>query len=340
MPVRLAIFALAALLLMITGCQPAERPAADAERGELVIYAGRNENLVGPVVERFRQQTGINVRVRYGRDAELLAALQEEGQRSPADLFWANTAGALGAASNANLLAPLSDDLLRQPAAFVPSGGLWVPATVRFRVLAYSAQRVDAGTLPASVMDLPGMGNLRGRIGWTPTYSSFQDFVTALRITRGDEAARQWLQQMQALQPRTYASNTPMLEALAAGEIDVALTNHYYVLRITRGDDTNLAMHHFAEGDVGNLALVTGAGVLNTAGNRLSAQRFLEFLLSAEEQRQTAETAQEYPVIEGVEMPARLMPFDRALRLSPDLDLERLRELEETLAMMRRAELL
>lgn len=322
---------------------PADVRIGDAE-GPLVIYSGRRDVLVGPLVAQFEQATGIDVEVRYGTDAELIAALQEEGQASPADVLWANTAGALGAAGD--LLAVLPDSLLRKPAAFVPSSEQWVPVTTRFRVLAYNPQRVEAASLPASVLDLPQRAALQGRVGWTPTYSSFQDFVTALRLLRGEEAAAQWLQGMRALAPKAYESNTPMLEALAAGEIDVALTNHYYVLRMLQGAAEGdaggapagapVAMHHFAEGDVGNLALVTGAGLLRTATHPEAARRFLAFVLAADAQAFAATEVNEYPVVPGVALPPSFLPFDRAVALSPTLDFERLSDLEATLDLLRR----
>jgi len=348
----LPLFALFLTLPLLAACaDDAGEPAPDAEvadaEGPLVIYSGRRDVLVGPLVDRFRQATGLDVEVRYGTDAELIAALQEEGQASPADILWTNTAGALGAAGNAGLLAPLPDSLLGRPAAFAPSSGRWVPVTTRFRVLAYSPQRVDTTALPASVMDLPQRTDLRGRIGWTPTYSSFQDFVTALRLVHGEEAAARWIEGMKALAPKAYESNTPMLEAMAAGEIDVALTNHYYVLRMQAGQDTTaaagpppVAMHHFAEGDAGNLALVTGAGLLNTATHRDAARRFLAFLLSPEAQAFAAEEVNEYPVVPGAALPERFLPFDRAVALSPSIDFERLGDLEATLQLLRKQGLL
>lgn len=344
---------LAALLLVsLPACGGPEAPDTEgeaAEPGELVVYAGRRQALVEAAVDRFREDTGIDVQARYGNDAELLAALQEEGDRSEADLFWANTAGALGAAVNAGLLAPLPDSLLQRPEAFVPSSGLWMPVTTRFRVLAYDPADVDSSALPASVLDLPERTDLRGRIGWTPTYSSFQDFVTAMQLQHGADATRAWIEGMKELEPKSYGSNTPMLEALAAGEIDVALTNHYYVLRMLHGENADtegdaaeppVAIHRFAPGDVGNLALVTGAGLLETATNRENAARFLAYLLSEEAQAQSAEMVYEYPVVQGVDLPPYFLPFDEAVRLSPDLDFERLRDMEGTLQLLREEELL
>ena len=346
MPVRLSLALVAALMLSACGndAEPSDARTADAD-GPLVVYAGRSQSLVDDAVERFRAATGIEVELRYGSDAEILAALQEEGAASPADVLWANTAGALGAAVEADLLKAAPDSLLARPGAFVPSGGRWVPVTTRFRVLAYDPADVDPATLPASVLDLPAQSALRGRIGWTPTYSSFQDFVTALRITEGEDAAAAWVEGVRALDPVAYASNTPMLEALQAGEIDVALTNHYYVLRVTENAETSdgapaVGTHRFEAGDVGNLALVTGAGVLATSDHDTAAARFIAFLLSDDAQRTAATETFEYPVIEAVETPDYLVPLSEARGLGPELDFEQLRDVEGTLALLRDQELL
>ena len=355
------LFALLALLLVLplAACTSDSDPDVTEDDGPLVIYSGRKDVLVDPLVERFRAATGLDVEVRYGSDAELIAALEEEGTASPADVFWANTAGALGAAAEAGLLTTLPDSLLAMPDAFVPSSGLWVPVTARFRVMAFSPTRADTAAFPASVLDLPDDQALRGRIGWTPTYSSFLDFVTALRETEGDEAARTWLNGMKTLDPKAYPSNTPMLEALQAGEIDVALTNHYYVLRVLHGGaegeyeeeeeeeeeleagnaDAPIATYHFGAGDAGNLALVTGAGLLTHGGHRAAARRFLQFLLSPEAQAFAAEEVHEYPVTRNVAVPSFFLPCDEAVALSPAFDFERLRAIEATTQLLRELEL-
>lgn len=320
---------------------------------ELVVYSGRSQALVDGLVQDFREQTGINIKVRYGNDAELLAVLNEEGDKSPADVIWANTTGALSNATENDLLEVLPDSLLNKPAAYASDSGKWVPVTVRFRVMVYNPDRVDQEDLPESVMDLPSMKQFEGRIGWTPTYSSFYDFITAMRITKGTEVTREWLQDMQALNPKSYNSNTPMVQAVGAGEIDIAITNHYYPVQMKYGGaegyyegyehygqpepdpDARFETYHFTEGDIGNLALVTGAGQLKTAEDADIAQRFLSFLLSRQAQQFAAESVNEYPVIKGVSLPDYLLDEAAAFELSPDYDYEQLQQLEETLNLMR-----
>lgn len=344
------IFAVAVSLL---GC--------GGEQDELVIYSGRSKPLVDSLVQVYQQQADVPVRVRYGTDAQLMAALQEEGDQTPADVFWANTTGALGNAVNNDLLATLPDSLVNRAARFAPSNQRWVPVTTRFRVLAYNSDAVSRDDLPDSVLDLPDHSQFEGRIGWTPAYSSFQDFVTALRVTEGTETARTWLERMQDLSPNSYTSNTPMVRALEAGEIDVALTNHYYVLRLKYGgaegeyegeeeDEEHeeeeeehaeprasapVEMYHFAAGDLGNLALVTGAGALQASDQSAAAHRFLRFLLSEEAQSFAATRVNEYPVVPGTEVPDYMMSVEETLELSPEFELQRLQEMAPTLELLR-----
>ncbi|BDG28188.1 iron ABC transporter substrate-binding protein [Thermus thermophilus] len=307
-----------------------------AQSPTLTIYSGRGQSLVEPLVKQFQEETGIRVQVRYGTDAQILAALQEEGARSPADIFWANTAGALGQAAARGLLRPLGETLLKQPAAFAPASKAWVPVTVRLRVLAYNPQKFKPEELPQSLMDLPRFAQergLAGRIGWTPTYSSFQDMVAGIIALHGEAKAREWLQAMKALSPKAYASNPAMLDAIRAGEVDLGSTNHYYLVRFRRAG-YNLGMHYFKEGDVGNLALVTGAGILKTSRNLVAANRFLTFLLSAKGQQYFVGNVGEYPLVKGVVLDPNLLPLEEALAKSPKLDLEKL-PLDRALRLLR-----
>jgi iron(III) transport system substrate-binding protein len=233
--------------------------------------------------------------------------------------------------------------------------------TTRFRVLAYNSDTVNPDDLPDTVKNLPRLQDVEGRMGWTPAYSSFQDFVTAMRVSEGTDTTRAWLRGMKDLNPKSYTSNTPMIRALAAGEIDMALTNHYYVLRLKHGgaegeyeggeeeeeeheeevqDSAPVETYRFAEGDLGNLALVTGAGVLQTSNQNEEAQQFLQFLLSETAQSYAANRVNEYPVVSGTEVPNYMVPVDSALALSPEFDFQRLQEMDPTLDLLRDAGLL
>lgn len=309
---------------------------ASAQQQTLTIYSGRSQGLVEPLVKQFQTETGIRVQVRYGTDAQILAALQEEGARSPADVVWLNTSGALGRAAEMGILRPLGDSLLRQSQIYVPSSRRWVPLSVRQRVLVYNPQKFRPEELPKSILDLPRFAQekgLAGRIGWTPTYSSFHDMVAAMIALHGEARTRQWLEEMRALNPRAYASNPAMLDAVRAGEIDLASTNHYYVVRFQRAG-FQVAMTQFQDGDAGNLLLVTGAGIHQNSRNLQAATRFLAYLLSDRGQQYFVGNIGEYPVSNRVVPDPRLLPLEDARKKSPNLDLEKL-PLEQALKLLR-----
>lgn len=352
--VTLGLAALTISVLTFSGLK------ATASGESITVYAGRSEALVEPLVAAFQKDSGIKVNLRYGTDAALYAALQEEGARSPADVFWANTSGALVIAAKTGLSVKLPASITARPLEFVPASGLWTPLSVRFRVLAFNPKKLKDAELPASVLDVPKLTRFRGRIGWTPTYSSFQDFVTALRVTQGEAKTRQWLTDMKALEPKSYTSNSAMLDAMLAGEIDVALTNHYYIQRIVAGiaegefEQKGLAAaekpksglgnvigsHFFKAGDIGNLELVTGAAILKTSQKAAVAQQFLSYLLSAKSQQLMTSRILEYPVVGGFTMPKTLLPLQDAIRRSPKIDFEKLSDLDGTLKLLREAGLI
>ncbi|MFB6345071.1 MAG: hypothetical protein ABEK50_04765 [bacterium] len=173
-----------AIVVLISGCSGTGDEA-------LIVYSGRSEPLMKELVERYKKKVEVPVRVKYGKDAQLLGALKEEGSQTPADIYLANTTGALSNAVQNDMLSKLPDSVLDRAHRFVPSNKRWAPISARFRVLAYNPSRVDPSTLPDSVLDLPSEFRFKRKIGWTPTYSSFQDFVTGLRILEGPETTRE-----------------------------------------------------------------------------------------------------------------------------------------------------
>jgi len=272
--------------------------------------------------------------VKYGSTSELAATLLEEGDRTPADLFIAQDAGALGAVQSAGLFAPLDEALLsRVPAAFRSETGHWVALSGRARVVVYNTERVRPADLPKSILDFTD-ARWKGRIGWAPTNGSFQAFVTALRVDRGEDAARAWLRGMKANGVVDYPNNTAIVEAVGAGEIDAGFVNHYYLYNFLkeRGDGFKARNYFTAPGDVGTLVNVAGAGILRPS-KADGAKRLLEYLLSESAQRYFAEQTFEYPVIAAVKPSADLQPL--AEIRPPALELSRLEDLRGTLKLLR-----
>lgn len=301
--------------------------------GTLTVYSGRGEDLVGPIMERFTEATGIDVQVRYGDSAEMLLLIQEEGANSPADVYYAQGAGFLGTLSAEGDLLPLGDDILDQVAEGLRSpAGDWVGLTGRARTVVYNTDVLTEEDLPDSLVDFADPA-WNGRIGWVPANASFQDHVTALRFLLGEDATREWLEGIIANNPVSYEKNGALVEAVAAGEVDVGFTNHYYLYQFLAEDPTFAAANKFfADGDPGALVNIAGAGIVATSDQPEAAAELLRFLLSVEAQEYFSETNFELPVIAGVE-PADGLPRADSLVL-PAFDLNLLIDLEGTVDLL------
>lgn len=322
------------LVLALTGCGGGE--SSGEGDGKLTIYSGREEELVGPLIEQFEEASGIDAEVRYGDSAELAATIAEEGDNSPADVFFAQDPGSLGAVAREDQLAELPEELLeRVDERFRDADGRWVGTSGRARVIAYNTEELSEDEVPDSVLDLTDP-KWKGKIGFPPTNASFQAFVTAMRLSAGDEATRQWLEDIKANDPKTYEKNTPVVEAVAAGEIQLGLVNHYYLYLVKEENPDAPVANHFLNGDdPGALVSVAGAGIVSSTDDEELAREFVEYLLSEDGQRFYTEEAEEaeYPVIEGVEAKEGLPPLEELQ--GPELDLSKFgEELEKTLELL------
>jgi len=298
------------------------------------VYSGRNEELVGPLFEQYTADTGNEVEVRYGDTAELAALLLEEGDASPADVYLAQDAGALGAVSAEGLLAPLDGEVVSAvDERFRSPSDEWVGVSGRARVIAYNTEAVPADQVPTSVLDLTGEA-YRGRVGWAPSNGSFQAFVTAMRVELGDDGARQWLEGMLANDVRQYENNLAIVEAVGRGEIDFGLVNHYYLYRFLAEDPAFPVANSLpGDGDVGALINVAGVGVVASTDQPAAASELVEYLLGSDAQTYFATRTSEYPLAGDADAPEGLPPLDEVE--TPDLDLSQLSDLAGTLALLR-----
>lgn len=332
---------LAALTVVATACGDdssgdGATTGTTAGGGELTVYSGRDEELVGPLLERFTDETGIELNVRYGDSAEMAATIREEGDRSPADVYFGQDAGALGALEQEELLAPLPDATLGAvDARFRSATGHWVGTSGRVRVIAYDKRELRPADLPDSVLGLTDE-RWKGKVGWAPTNASFQAFVTALREVEGEEAAAQWLGDMQSNDAQAYERNGLIRDAIASGEIQLGLINHYYVLQqLAEERDPDaypVGLHFPKRGDVGALINVAGAGVLASSGEQERARRLVDFLLSRAAQEHFRSETAEYPLAAGVE-PLDTLPALEQIQ-QPRLDLSDIDDLDGTLRLL------
>ena len=327
------LFVTAALSGLLTSCSRSSAPR------EITIYSGRGENLIGPLLQKAETALALKINARYGNSAQMALAILEEGQNTRADIFIAQESGALGALVRENLLARLPEEVLnRVDRRFRSPEGLWVGLSGRTRVIDYNTRLVKPEDLPASVADLT-QPKWKGKIGWAPANGSFQAFVTAMRLSEGDERTLAWVKAMKGNGARDYPSNAPIVEALGRGEIHLGLVNNYYLYRFTAENPDFPVAHHYTKGDAGSLVLVSGAAVLNSAGERSpDALRVIRYLLSEPAQQHFADENNEYPLVFSVEPPSNRVPLSEID--PPDIDLSRLGDLEGTLKLLNAAGLL
>jgi iron(III) transport system substrate-binding protein len=326
-----AILAIASLAAGLGAC-------SDEPDKDITVYSGRTQSLVQPMIDEFTKATGITVDVRYGTTAQMAAQLQEEGDKSPAHVFLAQDAGALGAVAKAGLLAPLPAELLdKVPATYRARGGEWVGVTGRLRVLAYNADLVQQSDLPKSVLEMTDP-KWKGRLGVAPTNASFQAFVTALRVQHGDAKAKEFLTGIAANGPQVRDNNIVIVGEIQDGKLPAGLVNHYYLFERAKElgvspDQLKVKLHYFGNGDTGGLLNVSGAGVLKKAAADAKARSFLDYLLSVPGQTYFTQKTFEYPLIAGVAtapgLPA-LTELD-----TPDIDLNDLNTLSTSIEMIK-----
>jgi iron(III) transport system substrate-binding protein len=293
-------------------------------RERVTIYSGRTQQLIDPLLQRFAKETGISVDVRYGDSPDLALLVDEEGDKSPADVFLSQSPGAIGFLDSEDLLAELPASTLdRVPPRFRAADGDWVGTSGRVRVLVYDTRAVAARDLPRSVFDLTDP-RYRGKVGIAPPNSSFIDFVTAMREREGDERTLAWLRGLDANDVKTYPNNIAIVDAVNRGEIEMGLVNHYYNEQ-AKAEDPGIASANFVfpDGDIGALVLVTAAGILRSSDHREAATKLVDFLLSKESQEFFAKETFEYPLAAGVEPVVEdLPPIDEIV--APSLELSSL----------------
>jgi iron(III) transport system substrate-binding protein len=308
---KLTVVVLAAVVAAVG--LAASATTAPAQTTSLTIYSGREERLVKPIMDRFTRETGIELKVRYASSTSLATALVEEGNNSPADVYWSQEPGTLGLVAARGLLARLPQATVgKVPTRFSTRSRRWVGTSGRSRVLVYNTNELRTGDLPASVWGLTN-AKWKGRIGIAPTNASFQAFLGATIHLYGEARVRAWLEGLEANGVRFYPNNTTVVQAVGRGDIQVGLVNHYYLYNLLADTpDLPVRNHWFRDGDPGNLVLAAGVGVVSSSSKGTAARQFVDFLLSKTGQRMIARGpgAAEYPLVKGVPQRPGLRSLD------------------------------
>ena len=327
--------------LLACGVETAE-PVAEAEapaaQETVTVYSGRSESMVGALFERAEKELGLKIDVQYGGTPELTTRLLTEGDASPADIFFAQDSGHLGALAKTGRLAELDASLLDGVGeAFRDPSSRWVGTSGRLRVLVYDPARTSPDDMPKSLRDLADPA-WKGRLGWAPSNGSFQAHVSYLRSAWGDEETRAWLEGLKANAPKVFPKNSPQVAAVNDGALEIGWVNHYYLHRVDPNGRKAANWSFPAEDDAGNVMMVAGMGRLSHSDSVDASDKLMAWFTSQPIQEVFAQTNKEYPARQGVPTHADVTPLDKVDLAA--VDQASLTDLGPTRAMLKELELL
>lgn len=289
-----------------------------AVKGDLVIYSGRSESLIQPVLDAFQAKyPQVKILLKSGSNSELANALIEEQANPQADVFVTTEIFTIQRLSQQGLFAsyrPLGAE--RLPAEFLGPEDSWTGITRRVRVIMYNTDLVSAEEAPQSIFDLTDP-KWKGQIAAAgSTNGGMQAQIAAMRQLLGDTATQEWLLGLMANDATFFGGHTDVRKAVGAGEFKLGLVNHYYYyLQLAEGSPVGIVFPDQGEGQIGLFSNATAAAILKGAKNLAAAQAFLDFLVSEEGQKLFAEGNYEYPLLAGVPLREGVQPLE-SLRLA------------------------
>ncbi|HUP99821.1 MAG TPA: iron ABC transporter substrate-binding protein [Aeromicrobium sp.] len=309
---RLRLLAATAL----TGLLAATLTACGGGSGDsdrfITVYNAQHEELLADLAPKFTKATGIEVKLRHGEDFELGNQLVQEGDRTPADVFLTENSPAMSLVEAKGLFAPLPAKTLAEiPAKFRPKSGAWTGWAGRSTVLVYNTKKIGSRDLPASIMDLADPA-WKGRASFSPSGADFQAIVSAVLQLKGEKATAAWLKGLKD-NGTVYQGNNVVMNSVNDGQVDTGIIYHYYWYRDqaeSGQNSNNTKLHFFGKKDPGAFVSVSGAGVLKASKHKADAEKFVQFLVSAEGQRALAKSyALEYPLNPAVSLKPGVKPM-------------------------------
>ena len=280
---RLGLMA-GAVVIVIAGLAAAAFALAGS--ADVVVYNGRSQYGDEQAFKAFEEQTGLDVELRGGTAPELFERLRREGDATEADLLVTTDLANLWRADDAGLLEPVELDSnveLHDP------DGAWWGISTRLRVPMRSTERVEEDAV-TTYEDL-GNSDFRGRVCLRTSNNEYNQSWVADRIAKHGEAdTEELLESIMANEPRILGSDVDVLEAIAAGDCDLGLTNHYYLARELKEDPDFPVAPAWPEG--GAHTNVSGVGLVKGSEHRADAIRLMEFLTAREAQEAIVENGE------------------------------------------------
>lgn len=309
----------------------------------ITLYNGQHVQTTEALVTAFEQKTGIHVNVRSDDEDVFANQIVQEGDRSPADVFYTENSPALEFLQGRGLLAPLpSSTLAAIPSKYDSPRGDWVGVTARVSVLVYNTNLLKPDQLPTSVMQL-AQPKWNGKLALAAGETDFQPIVTSIVQAHGRAAALAWLQAVKAnAASHVYPDNETITNMVNQGQVAIGIINHYYWYRErydVGASKLHSAIAYFAPDDPGYVIDVSGAAVLKSSQHQAEAQKFVAFLVSRQGQEIIAHSQSwEYPLASGVAAAPGLRPFD-TLHPAP-VSIAQLGDGSAAIALLQEAQLL
>lgn len=286
-------------------------PTLAAQSEELVIYSGRSDTFIKPVIKAFTQKTGIKVILHSASSTALLQKLLLEDELTKADLFISNDAGNLHRGGELGLFLPLSMDIVGViPAKLRAQDNTWVGLSARARVLVVNTNN-KLTDFVTSVFDLADP-RLQGKLAITHSGNeSYIAGVTVYMESQGKAKTQKWLEGMKRnVNNSVYNKHSKIVKAVAAGKKAIGLVNHYYIYRhLDKHPDAPIRILLPDQGKKGmGIAWnVAGIALSRYSQHKVAANKLIKFLVSEQGQKLFAEVNREYPARAGV-AEARVIP--------------------------------
>ena len=291
-----------ALLLVAVLLAPAALSACGGSSADLVVYSGRNEALFKPILDDFAEASGLQVSVRFADTTDLAGTLLEEGGSPRADVFIGQDAGALARLGEKGRLAPYDGPALDQvPAELRSADGTWTGLSARVRVLIINTEELPEAERPESLFELTDP-KWKGKVAApNATNASWIGFISEMRLKRGEDETRAWLEGMKANGLAVLGSHTDVRNAVGSGEFQIGLVNHYYYeLEQREGSPVAQVVTDQEPGGFGAVVNASSGGIVKGGPNPENAKKLMDFLLTTKAQEEFAGLNFEYPVVPGV----------------------------------------
>lgn len=287
-------------------------PATGALSGDLIIYSGRSEALIKPLIEEFSKlHPNIKIALKSGSNSELANALIEEKANPQADLFLTTELMTVQKMADEGVFQPYEHAAAQAvPAAYRHPQGLWIGLTLRGRVIMYNTELVKPEDAPKSILELTDP-KWKGQIAAAgSTNGGMQAQVGAMRQLIGEEKTQAWLDGLKANDVTFFGGHTDVRKAVGAGEFKIGLVNHYYFyLQQAEKSPVGVVFPDQGEGQLGLIVNATAIGVVKGTKHKEAAEAFIDFLLSADGQADFAKLNYEYPLRENAALHPEVQPL-------------------------------